>query len=65
MKVRGEVYSVSADGDELTIQVCGKQDGAPDWQEATHSTVRVANTARSRRSFSLGRRVVLTLEPCS
>lgn len=63
MKVRCEVLSVAATGDQLSIKAQGTARQGAAWRSMEVFDFRIADTKTNRRAFYVGRGVSITVTP--
>jgi hypothetical protein len=62
MRVKGEILKVETTGDQLAVEIQGKQAGAADWRPMSTIRITVADDDTARRALHIGREVILTVE---
>jgi hypothetical protein len=63
MKMRCHVDRIENQGDRIEVRVIGKADNEAEWMAQRFQTFSVADTARNRRSFWIGRNVDIEITP--
>lgn len=63
MKLKGEVLTVSTNGDSLSLTMQACEVAGADWRPLEKIEIRVRDIEANRRTFRVGRRFVLTLTP--
>jgi hypothetical protein len=63
MKLYATVHTAEDCGDSFKIVAQGQALGAADWAPILSVTINTPNTERAQRTYHVGRKIVVTLEP--
>lgn len=63
MKINCEILAVSSNGDTITLQLQGRGVNDAEWRPFIGMDVKVTDNAVNRRSFYLGRNVMVEVRP--
>ena len=63
MKLECTILAAEDAGDELLVRMQGRPPRSPDWRGMRLQELRIPLTEATRKSYYVGRRVIVTVEP--